>query len=93
MYGSPLEKEISKIKKHKKILAIIGSHKVERQVYEEADYNIAITNQPHSEVAALAVFLYNLPNYKKTNFENAKIKITPDNSGKKIVNTKKQRSV
>ena len=40
-----------------KLGIIIGAEKVPRDVYELADYNIAVGNQPHSEVAALAVFL------------------------------------
>ena len=56
MYGLRLEKEIRKVKR-KNLLVIIGSEKVPGEVYHLADYNIAVTSQPHSEVAALAVFL------------------------------------
>jgi tRNA (cytidine56-2'-O)-methyltransferase len=42
------------------ILVIVGSTKVPREYYEMADYNVAVGNQPHSEVAALAVFLDHL---------------------------------
>ena len=48
---------LKKIKKEQKIAVLIGSQKVEREVYEKVDYNIAITHQPHSEIAALAIFL------------------------------------
>lgn len=57
MYGKPLGNTIKKIRKEKKALVIIGSQKVERDVYKESDYNIAIGKQPHSEIAALAIFL------------------------------------
>ncbi|MEM4662437.1 MAG: tRNA (cytidine(56)-2'-O)-methyltransferase [Candidatus Diapherotrites archaeon] len=57
MYGKPIENEIDKIRENEKIGVIIGSKKVEARVYCESDYNIAITKQPHSEIAALAVFL------------------------------------
>ncbi|MCX8189750.1 MAG: tRNA (cytidine(56)-2'-O)-methyltransferase [Candidatus Diapherotrites archaeon] len=57
MYGKPLEKIIEDIRKHKKIAIIVGSKKVEPNVYIESDYNICVTKQPHSEIAALAVFL------------------------------------
>jgi tRNA (cytidine56-2'-O)-methyltransferase len=30
---------------------------VDFEVYDRADWNVGVTNQPHSEVAALAVFL------------------------------------
>ena len=39
------------------VLVVIGGKKVPSEIYEMADHNIAIGNQPHSEVAALAVFL------------------------------------
>ena len=82
MYGIPIEKNIKRIKKQKNILAIIGSEKVPGEVYQLADYNVAVTSQPHSEVAALAIFL-NLLNKKKA-FSNAKLKIVPQAKGKKV---------
>jgi tRNA (cytidine56-2'-O)-methyltransferase len=57
MYGLPLEEEIPKIRKKDRILIVVGAEKVPREVFEKADYNISVTNQPHSEVAALALFL------------------------------------
>lgn len=77
MYG-----EDKKVKAGK-LLVIIGSEKVPMEYYKIADYNIAITNQPHSEVAALAVFLDRLK--LKTDFLKAKQKIIPSKSGKKFV--------
>lgn len=83
MYGLPIKKELQKIKKHKKIIIIIGSQKVEKQVYDTADYNISITNQPHSEIAALAVFLHETIK-TPSKFENAKIKIIPNKKTKHV---------
>ncbi|MFH1306756.1 MAG: tRNA (cytidine(56)-2'-O)-methyltransferase [Candidatus Micrarchaeota archaeon] len=58
MYGVPIEQEIRKIRgKGKKCLVLVGSQKVRPEVYKMADFNISITNQPHSEIAALAIFL------------------------------------
>ena len=45
------------------ILVIVGAEKVPREVYELADLNVAVTHLPHSEVAALAVFLHDLLGY------------------------------
>ncbi|MBI4044288.1 MAG: tRNA (cytidine(56)-2'-O)-methyltransferase [Candidatus Diapherotrites archaeon] len=84
MYGQPIEKKIKQIRKHKKIIVIIGSQKVERKVYELADYNIAVTNQPHSEIAALAIFLHEALKGKKTKFANPELKITPSLRGKNV---------
>ena len=50
MYGEELEKTIKKIDKNKDLLIIVGSEKVPSHIYEMADFNISIGNQPHSEV-------------------------------------------
>jgi tRNA (cytidine56-2'-O)-methyltransferase len=39
------------------LLVVVGAEKVPFEVYEWADWNVAVTNQPHSEIASLAVFL------------------------------------
>ena len=39
------------------MVLIVGSEKVDPIYFKISDYNIAIGNQPHSEVAAIAVFL------------------------------------
>ncbi|HEV8595625.1 MAG TPA: tRNA (cytidine(56)-2'-O)-methyltransferase, partial [Thermoplasmata archaeon] len=39
------------------LLVVVGAEKVPGEVFGLADLNIAVGNQPHSEVAALAVFL------------------------------------
>ncbi len=83
MYGIPFERKIEKLKNEKDILIIVGSEKVPPEVYKLADYNLSVTNQPHSEVGALAVFLYSLG--KKPRFTNWKRKIIPRARGKKII--------
>jgi tRNA (cytidine56-2'-O)-methyltransferase len=85
MYGMGLDKEIRKIRKKKNILVIIGSEKVPGEIYHAADYNIAVTNQPHSEVAALAVFLQGYLSGRQKKFRKARLKIIPQKSGKKVV--------
>ena len=70
--------DIRKFKDDRDILIIVGSEKVPRDMYELADYNVAIGNQPHSEISALAIFLYDLDRSKLyEDFENAKLKIVP----------------
>ncbi len=87
MYGLRLEKEAKKIGKKKKILLIVGSQKVEKEVYEQSDANIAVTGQPHSEIAALAVALDRLQDGKEfeKRFSKAKIRIIPQSRGKKVI--------
>ncbi len=89
MYGIPLPETEKKIKTSKKILVVVGAERVPKEVYELADYNIAITNQPHSEVAALAITLDRLQKGKELerNFDKkfkGKIKIKPNERGKTV---------
>jgi len=89
MYGENITDKIKDIKgiSVKNLLLIVGGSKVPREYYEVADYNIAIGNQPHSEVSALAIFLYMLNNdCLNLEFENRKIKIIPSNNNKKVIN-------
>ena len=67
-------------KKKENYLIIIGGSKVSGIFYKESDFNISIGKQPHSEVGALAVFLYYLD--LKMNFDNEKIKILESKNGK-----------
>ncbi|MCX8158390.1 MAG: tRNA (cytidine(56)-2'-O)-methyltransferase [Candidatus Diapherotrites archaeon] len=90
MYGVSIDKKIKKIRKNKKIAVFVGSQKVPGEIYNLANFNISITNQPHSEIAALAIFLDRLFRGKQIEkeFSNAKIKIIPSENKKKIkVNT------
>lgn len=88
MYGLPIQNVEKKIREKEKVLAVIGSQKVEREVYETADFNVSITTQPHSEIAALAVFLDRIMEGRdlEVKFPGAKIGITPSEKGKKTEN-------
>ena len=91
MYGENLNESINKIDKNKDLLVIVGAEKVPPQVYEMANFNVSVGNQPHSEVAALAIFLdrYNEGKWQKKQFYG-KIEILPCNKGKKVVSKDKQ---
>ena len=86
MYGDELEKSVERIDKNKDLLVIVGAEKVPPMIYEMADFNISVGNQPHSEVSALAVFLdkYSSGAWMDKKF-NGKIEILPSNKGKKVV--------
>jgi tRNA (cytidine56-2'-O)-methyltransferase len=88
MYGEKLDKVLKKIDKKRDLLIIVGAEKVPRYIYEISDFNVAVGNQPHSEVAALAVFLDRYTNglWQKKKF-NGKLEIMPSDRGK-IVKTK-----
>ncbi|MGQ9723734.1 MAG: tRNA (cytidine(56)-2'-O)-methyltransferase [Candidatus Jordarchaeum sp.] len=87
MYGLTLPEIIEKIRNSSKDkLVVIGGPKVPREIYSIATYNVSVTNQPHSEIAALAVFLnyYHKGQEFYYEFKNAKIKIIPNKNGKKF---------
>ncbi len=90
MYGESIVKKEKEIKKQGKICIIIGSQKVEKEVYYLSDYNISITNQPHSEIAALAITIDRLLGGKELtkNFSNAKKQIIPQKQGKQVIDLK-----
>ena len=91
-YGENIQTSdiLNRIKSHKKdIMVIVGSKKVPAEFFSEriSDYNLAIGNQPHSEIAALAVFLDRIYEGKELNkkFQNAKFKILPSKRRKVII--------
>ncbi len=68
-----------------KLLIIVGGEKVPKKVFKLADWNIGISNQPHSEVASLAIFLEKLiPQSLNIKFLNPKRKINPSIKGEKL---------
>ena len=73
----------------KKVLLIVGSQKVPKEFFSNAvsDFNVSIGNQPYSECAALAVFLDRFFEGKELakEFKKAKIKIVPQERGKKTI--------
>ncbi|MDO8627846.1 MAG: tRNA (cytidine(56)-2'-O)-methyltransferase [Candidatus Diapherotrites archaeon] len=90
MYGIPIQDEIQEIRKKNKFLIIIGSQKVPIEAYKEADYNIAITGQPHSEIASLAITMHEIFEGKELSkkFAKAEKKVIPQKIGKKIITNK-----
>ncbi len=90
MYGVPLLEVLEELKRElaeREMVVVVGSSKVPREVYEIADFNVSIGNQPHSEVAALAVFLDRLLDglVFRISFSDAKIKVVPDPRRKVVV--------
>jgi len=94
MYGLDFNDFVKKFKAQKenkkRIIVIVGSQKVPSDVYQLADYNVSVTNQPHSEIAALTITLDRLnpkaleQTQQNKQFTNAQIRITPANKGKII---------
>ena len=93
MYGLPFEEKVTEVKEKAKegkdVLVVIGGEKVPGEVYGLADFNLSVGSQPHSEIAALALFLDRF--FEGKEFEkkfNGKLKIIPQERGKKVVEKK-----
>lgn len=86
MYGVNIDDAISKVRNEDDILVIIGAEKVPREAYDMADYNIAVGNQPHSEIAALAIFLDRLHEGRqlRKEFAGGRLRVVPAEKGKKV---------
>ncbi len=91
MYGENLSvieksKPFNELRRQPNNVAIVlGGEKIPGKVFRYSDWNIAITNQPHSEVGALAIFLdHFFDNALKTTFKKSKKQIIPSLEGKKI---------
>jgi tRNA (cytidine56-2'-O)-methyltransferase len=92
MYGLPIqdvEAEIRSVHEDSPLLAVVGAGKVGWDVYEAADWNVGVTNQPHSEVASLAVFLDRVFEGRELDREwvNAEQTVVPRERGKRVEDT------
>lgn len=86
IYGMPIQEKIKALRKKTNVLVVIGGEKVPPEIYALADSNIAVSSQPHSEVAALAIFLHEYFDGKELEkkFGKSKIRVIPQERGKKI---------
>ncbi|MEM4378642.1 MAG: tRNA (cytidine(56)-2'-O)-methyltransferase [Candidatus Nitrosotenuis sp.] len=87
MYGENVNDVQEKLRNEDEILVVVGAEKVPREVYDYADYNVAVGNQPHSEVSALAIILDRIQNGKQFDikYNNARLEIIPSKKGKKVI--------
>jgi len=92
VYGKNIQTSsvLDRIKQSKKdVLVMVGSQKVPKDFFskEVSDFNVSIGNQPHSECAALAVFLDRFFEGKELakGFKKAKIKVVPQQRGKRTI--------
>jgi tRNA (cytidine56-2'-O)-methyltransferase len=85
MYGLNLPYVIGEIRTKDPVLVVVGAEKVPGEVFGLADYNVAVTSQPHSEIGSLALFLDHLFSGQElaATYPDAKIRIIPSRAGKK----------
>jgi tRNA (cytidine56-2'-O)-methyltransferase len=89
MYGEPIADVMDGVRAShadEPLLVVVGAGKVPFSVYEAADWNVGVTNQPHSEVAALAVFLDRLFDGRELDREwvDAERRVVPQATGKRV---------
>lgn len=84
MYGRNLPDVIGEIRTREKILVVVGAEKVPGDIFGLADYNVAVTGQPHSEISSLALFLDHVffGEELRNTFSGARIRIVPSAAGK-----------
>ncbi|MCX8197717.1 MAG: tRNA (cytidine(56)-2'-O)-methyltransferase [Candidatus Micrarchaeota archaeon] len=88
MYGEPFEGAMAELF-GKNVVVVVGAGKVPAEIYRLSDYNLAVSNQPHSEVSALALFLdrYHKGEELGKRFEG-KMRIIPNKCGKSVIRVK-----
>jgi tRNA (cytidine56-2'-O)-methyltransferase len=89
-YGLPLPKVLPEIQDMTyDMMIVVGSEKMPGEVFKIADWNVSVTSQPMSEVAALAIFLdwYKQHREFDREFSKAQIRIVPSRNGKEIEQT------
>ncbi|HQT44665.1 MAG TPA: tRNA (cytidine(56)-2'-O)-methyltransferase, partial [Candidatus Micrarchaeota archaeon] len=82
----PIQKIEAELRKKNNLVVIVGSQKVPPNIYNLADANVSVTSQPHSEIAALAVFLDRYFEGRELGKKfDGKISIKPGIRGKSVV--------
>ncbi len=87
MYGERLQDAIPAIKAGPEdVMIVVGAEKVPAGIYDLADHNVAVGNQPHSEVAALALLMDRLRDgaWESDTFEGAAVEVRPSARGKDV---------
>ena len=85
MYGERFEEVLPRIPRED-LLIVVGAEKVPRELFDLVQWNVAVGNQPHSEVAALAIFLDRLLGPAGLGREFAgPLRIRPSPRGKDVV--------
>ena len=86
MYGQRLDEALPKISRDKDILVVVGAEKVPPEAYQSADHNVSVGNQPHSEIAALAIFLDRFTDGKNLYSDrDGQMTVIPNERGKTVV--------
>ena len=89
MYGEPWREAVGSIPRDAPTVVVVGGTKVPGAHFRIADHTVSIGNQPHSEVAALAVFLESWmgPIDESIRFAGGEIEVVPSERAKRVRNS------
>ena len=91
MYGLPIDRVAARLARSHRLLVVVGGAKVPPALYQLAGVNVAVGNQPQSEVGAAAVFLDRVRGgVHASDFAGAEQTIVPRARGK-VVRTNRPR--
>jgi len=87
MYGVNLPDVTGELKKYEKLMIVVGAEKVPPEIYQLADWNVAVGSQPHSEVAAVAITMDRIAEVEplEKEFPGAELAIVPAERGKQVI--------
>jgi len=75
---------VPRLRDAERLLLVVGAEKVPGDLYDLADVNVAVGNQPHSEVAALAILLHALDPSALDRPISGELRIQPSARGKVV---------
>jgi tRNA (cytidine56-2'-O)-methyltransferase len=88
MYGEPFQGAVPRLRQAvaegRDVLLVVGAEKVPGDLYDLSDLNLAVGNQPHSEVAALALVLHALDPAALEAPREGALRIRPQARGKVV---------
>ena len=94
MYGQRVDEAVPKIPRDEDILIVVGAEKVPAEVYQRADFNVSVGNQPHSEIAALAIFLDRFTGGEALYSDRGgHLEVVPTERGKTVVEHSQRRAL
>tara|TARA_B100000029_G_scaffold511996_1_gene607450 strand:- start:3918 stop:4499 length:582 start_codon:yes stop_codon:yes gene_type:complete len=86
MYGEPWREAVGEISRDRPVVIVVGGTKVPGELFRLATHNVSVGNQPHSEVAALGIFLDSfIGDLPENHFAGGEIKVIPTADRKKVI--------
>ncbi len=89
MYGMRVDEAVPLLQ-DEDLLVVVGAEKVPAEIYQLATVNVSVGNQPHSEIAALAIFMDRLTAGQALYQERGgRMKVIPNDRGKTVIDSSK----